>query len=100
MKINWKIRFNRQNALYIAQILMSVAMPVLAYFGLAVKDITTWNQVGATILAAISNPYVVGLMVVSFFNATTDPTTKGIGDSNSALTYTAPNSSTTNGGLQ
>lgn len=34
--------------------------------------------------------YVVVMALVSLFNAITDPTTKGIGDSEKALTYTSP----------
>ena len=90
MKINWRVRFSRKNVLYIAQVAASVAAPVLAYFGLKVSDITTWSQAGSTIIDAISNPYVVVLMLVSFFNATTDPTTAGVGDSAKALTYESP----------
>ena len=37
-----------------------------------------------------SNPYVVVMAAVSLFNAITDPTTKGIGDSHTALTYDVP----------
>lgn len=89
--INWKVRFSRKNILYIAQVGLSVLTPVLAYFGITGVDFTTWATVWNFIVDAVSNPYVVGLMVVSFFNATTDPTTKGITDSNTALTYTKPN---------
>ena len=41
-------------------------------------------------MQAISNPYVVVMVLVSLFNAITDPTTKGIGDSSIALTYNKP----------
>lgn len=88
--INWKVRFNKKNIVFIAQVFMSVAVPVLAYFGLSTSDMTSWSVVGQTLLDAVKNPYVVGLMVVSLFNAITDPTTKGISDSVNALTYTEP----------
>lgn len=89
--INWKIRFSRENILYIAQVALSVFTPVLAYFGITGADFTTWVAVWNFIVDAVANPYVVGLMIVAFFNATTDPTTKGITDSTKALTYTKPN---------
>lgn len=41
---------------------------------------------------AISNPYVVLIAAVSFFNAITDPTTKGFSDSKIAMTYNTPKS--------
>lgn len=90
MKINWKVRFNKENILFIAQVVISVVIPVLTYFGLQASDITTWNKVGETFIQAVSNPYVVVMALVSLFNAITDPTTKGVGDSKNALTYTKP----------
>lgn len=79
-KINWKLRFNRKNVLFIAQTAASVVAPVLAYFGMTGADMTTWATVGDTIVRAVSNPYVVGLMALAFFNATTNPITPGVGD--------------------
>ena len=89
-KINWKVRFNKENILFIAQVVVSVVIPILTYFGLQASDLTTWAKVGETFVAAISNPYVVVMAFVSLFNAITDPTTKGIGDSTNALTYSVP----------
>lgn len=89
-KINWKVRFNKENILFIAQVVVSVVIPILTYFGLQASDLTTWAKVGETFVAAISNPYVVIMALVSLFNAITDPTTKGIGDSTNALTYSEP----------
>ena len=43
-----------------------------------------------TFVQAVSNPYVVVMALVSLFNAITDPTTRGIGDSTTALTYKNP----------
>lgn len=89
-KINWKIRFNKENILFIAQVIVSVAIPILAYFGLQASDLTTWEKIREVLVDAISNPYVLLMAVVSLFNAITDPTTKGIGDSTTALLYTKP----------
>lgn len=90
MKINWKVRFNKKNIMFIAQVALAVIMPILMYFGLEAKDITSWKVVGQLILEAIKNPYVVVMTLANLFNAVTDPTTKGIGDSKAALTYTEP----------
>lgn len=89
-KINWKVRFSKDNILFIAQVIISVVIPILTYFGLQASDLTTWAKVWDTLIAAVSNPYVVIMALVSFFNAVTDPTTKGIGDSTTALSYTEP----------
>ena len=88
--LNWKVRFNKKNILFITQVIVSVVIPVLTYFGLQTSDLTTWSKVWETFMQAISNPYVVVMAIVSLFNAVTDPTTKGISDSTSALSYTQP----------
>ena len=89
MKINWKVRI--RNPYFWLQIGIAILMPILAYLGLSVEDLTTWSKVGQVLLEAVSNPYVLGLVVVSVFNAIQDPTTKGLSDSEKALTYTEPN---------
>ena len=86
--MNWKVRF--KNPLFIAQMILAVLTPILAYAGLTVKDLTTWQALGDLLIGALSNPYVLGLVVVSVFNAVTDPTTSGVKDSDQALTYTKP----------
>ena len=86
--MNWKVRF--KNPLFIAQMILAVLTPILAYAGLTVKDLTTWQALGDLLVGALSNPYVLGLVVVSVFNAVTDPTTSGVADSEQALTYTKP----------
>lgn len=86
--MNWKVRF--KNPLFIAQMILAVLTPILAYAGLTVKDLTTWQALGDLLTGALSNPYVLGLVVVSVFNAVTDPTTSGVTDSEQALAYTKP----------
>lgn len=86
--INYKVRF--KNPVFIAQLILAVLTPILAYAGLTMQDLTTWKALGELLLGAISNPYVLGLVVVSVFNAITDPTTAGISDSERAMTYSAP----------
>lgn len=83
MKINWKVRF--KNPLFVAQLGMSVLVPILAYAGLTVQDLTTWKALGDLLLSAFSNPYVLGLVAISVYNAVLDPTTKGLNDSLNVL---------------
>lgn len=87
-KINLKVRF--KNPVFIAQLVLSIFTPVLAYAGLTVQDLTTWKALVDLLISAISNPYVLGLVVISVWNAINDPTTAGIGDSDNALAYTEP----------
>ena len=89
MKINLKVRL--KNPVFIAQIILAILTPILAYAGLTMQDITTWKALGDLIINALSNPYVLGLAGVSVWNAINDPTTKGVGDSVNALLYDKPN---------
>lgn len=86
--INLKVRF--KNPVFIAQLGLSVLTPILAYAGLTLADMTTWSALGQVLMDAVSNPHVLGLVVVSVWNALNDPTTKGLSDSAQAMTYTAP----------
>ena len=84
--INWKVRF--KNPVFWVQVLVSILVPILTYFGLEAKDLTTWNSLFDLLFRAISNPYVVSMIAVSLFNAINDPVTKGLSDSDRALQYT------------
>lgn len=88
--INWKVRL--RNPMFWAQLVMSVLMPILAYLGLTAEDLNSWARLGEVLLQAVSSPYILGLVIVSVYNAITDPTTSGFTDSKRALTYTKPNS--------
>ncbi len=93
MSINWKVRFNRKNILFLSQVLLSVLVPILTYFGMQLSDFTSWQIVRDTLLQAVSNPYVIIMSLVSLFNAITDPTTQGISDSQQAQSYRSPKQS-------
>lgn len=86
--INFKVRF--KNPVFIAQLILAILTPILAYAGLTVQDLTSWSALGNVLLEALANPYVLGLVVVSVWNAVNDPTTAGVTDSKLALTYTEP----------
>lgn len=86
--MNLKVRF--KNPVFIAQLILAILTPILAYAGLTFQDLTSWDALGKLLLGAISNPYVLGLIAVSVWNALNDPTTAGVKDSTRALTYTRP----------
>lgn len=86
--INWKVRI--RNPLFWVQVILAVLMPILAYMGLTVEDLTSWAILGTTLLEAVKNPYVLGLVVVSVWNAINDPTTEGVSDSKLAMSYVKP----------
>ena len=88
MKINWKVRV--KNPLFWAQVGLSILTPILAYAGVTAEAITTWTALGELLVGAVSNPYVLAMVLVSVWNTVTDPTTKGVSDSERALTYDKP----------
>ncbi len=88
--INWKVRFNKDNVTFIIRFVAALIIPVLAYLGLEVTDLTSWKLIGDVLLQFISNPFLLGLTVINALNMIPDPTTKGITDSEKALNYTEP----------
>lgn len=86
--INWKVRV--KNPVWWAQMALAVFTPLLAYGGLTAQDMTSWGAVLDLLKQAVTNPYVLGLVVVSVWNAVNDPTTSGVSDSSQALSYDRP----------
>ena len=86
--MNIKVRV--KNPVFWVQILLSILTPILAYAGLTTQDLTTWAKLGEVLIMALSNPYVLGLVALSVWNALNDPTTKGITDSTRAMEYEKP----------
>ena len=86
--MNIKVRV--KNPVFWVQILLSILTPILAYAGLTAQDLTTWDKLGEVLIMALSNPYVLGLVALSVWNALNDPTTKGITDSKRAMGYEKP----------
>lgn len=88
MKINWKVRV--KNPLFWAEVAASILLPILAYLGLSWQDMTSWKALGDVFVKAVQNPVIIVATIVSVWNAITDPTTKGISDSDQAMTYEKP----------
>jgi len=87
-KINWLVRI--KNPVWLLQIFIAATSPVLAYYGISVQQLTSWDKFGVLCVEAVKNPYVLGLIIANVFNTVTDPTTKGISDSTQALSYNTP----------
>ena len=89
--INWQVRI--QSPQFWIGIIGVVASPVLAYLGMSYTDVTKWSTLGNIIVQFVTNPYLIGTVIVAvmgFLGVVTDPTTAGIGDSDLAMTYSAP----------
>lgn len=82
---NWKVRFSKDNMLFVLRFVGALAIPVLAYLGLELKDLTSWEMLGEVLINFISNPYLLILTFANAVNMTIDPTTKGIKDSEIVL---------------
>ena len=91
MKINWQVRFS--NPTFWLGLIGAIGTPVLAYMKIAASDLTTWESIGEAFVATVTNPYLLGLVVLSvmsFLGVVVDPTTKGVSDSKRALGYDEP----------
>ena len=86
--IHWKVRAN--NPQFWFQIFLAIAVPIGTYFGVTGKDVTSWKVLIDLIGQAVSNPYVIAMVVVSVYNAVNDPSTKGVKDGENALEYVKP----------
>ena len=87
-KINWKVR--AKNPLFWAQIVVAIVGTVLAYAGISGSEVTTWGKVLDLIVMTFSNPYCLWMVAMAVINAIIDPTTKGVKDSEKAMTYVEP----------
>lgn len=90
MKINWRIRFTRKNALFLFRFIGALLIPVIAYMGLQFEDFTTWAIVWDTFIQFVSNPFLVMLTIINAFNIVPDPTTAGLNDSRRSLNFEQP----------
>lgn len=86
--INWKVRI--KNPIFWVQVVGGVILAALAYNGLQPQDLTTWQGVFNLFKGIVSNPYLLVLCAYNAWSAINDPTTKGVADSQNALTYTVP----------
>ena len=89
--INWKVRIKSPQ--FWIGILGVIASPVLAYYGLSYADMTTWESIGSVLAQFFTNPFLIGtvvMAVLSCIGVLTDPTTKGVSDSEQAMEYKKP----------
>ena len=77
-RIDWKSRIS--NPIFWFNTVLSLTLPVLAYYGLSPEDFTTWGSIFEIVGKAFANPYCLGLALVSMWNNIINPITKGITD--------------------
>ena len=88
MKINWKVRLC--NPVFWAQVAAAVVLPILAQLGLSWEDMDSWAALWAALVVAAKSPVILTAVAVSVWNAVNDPTTRGISDSDRAMSYHEP----------
>lgn len=63
---------------------------VLTAMGVSPEMFTSWGIVGEQFMSLIKNPFMIGSVIVAILGVVLDPTTKGVTDSNQAMTYDKP----------
>lgn len=84
MKINVPVRFKNP------WFWVGVVSIALTAIGLDPSTPTSWEAVKDSVMAVLSNPFQLGTMALAVLAVFVDPTTAGFGDSQQAMTYTAP----------
>lgn len=64
---------------------------ILTAMNISPEMFTSWNLVWLEVVSLFSNPFRLGCVAIAIIGVFVDPTTKGIGDSNRALSYRKPN---------
>lgn len=82
---NWKVRFSKDNLLFIIRFAFAVFSPALAYMALEPTDLSTFEGLANFIMGILTNPYLIGLTIFNAINLLPDPTTKGLSDSEIVL---------------
>lgn len=86
MKINWKVRIKNKNFwLTVIPAALLLIQAVAAAFGFTLDLGDIGNKLKAVVNAIFGVLAILGIV--------TDPTTKGVSDSDQALTYTEPKDS-------
>ena len=84
MKINIPVRFKNP------WFWVGVGGVLLTALGIEPQMLTSWSALKSAVMDVLGNPYLLGSAIIALLGQFIDPTTKGIGDSDQAMTYTEP----------
>lgn len=84
MKINWKVRFKNPN------FWIGIVALLLMAMGVEASMFTTWQSITDAIKEFCSNPFMIGTFVIALWGYIQDFTTKGVKDTELAMSYVAP----------
>lgn len=84
MKINIPVRFKNP------WFWIGLFGVILSAMGVSPDMFTSWSAVWNAIVNLVSNPFMLGSVVMAVMGVFVDPTTSGIGDSTRAMSYKNP----------
>lgn len=84
MKINLKVRVKNP------YFWIGLGGVILTAMGISADMLTSWAAVWDALVNLVSNPFMLGSVVIAVLGVVLDPTTAGIGDSEQAMTYSKP----------
>ena len=84
MKLNLKVRVKNP------YFWIGLGGVILTAMGISADMLTSWAAVWDALVNLVSNPFMLGSVVIAVLGVVLDPTTAGIGDSEQAMTYSKP----------
>lgn len=84
LKINIPVRF-RNWAFW-----LGLGATILTAMNVSPEMFTSWDLIWVEFINLVSNPFRLCCVIVAIIGVFVDPTTKGIGDSSRAMTYSSP----------
>ena len=84
MKMNLKVRVKNP------YFWIGLGGVILTAMGISADMLTSWTSVWDALVNLVSNPFMLGSVVIAVLGVVLDPTTAGIGDSEQAMTYSEP----------
>lgn len=67
---------------------------VLTAMGISPETLTSWGAVIEAVKGLVTNPFLLGSVIVAILGVLNDPTTAGLGDTNQAMGYKEPRKDT------
>lgn len=84
MKMNLKVRVKNP------YFWIGLGGVILTAMGISADMLTSWAAVWDALVNLVSNPFMLGSVVIAVLGVVLDPTTAGIGDSEQAMSYSKP----------
>ena len=86
MKLNLNFKVRKKNPWF----WVFVGSVILTAMGVEPEMFTSWSILWGAIVDLLTNPFRLLTVALAVLGIFVDPTTAGVGDSEQAMTYTAP----------